>query len=149
MHFDAKFSKTPILDKTLRSSLSADSELQFVNTSQGIPVGTYLGQIFDPRVSIAKAGTIYSNINAYKGTSKDGNTKFIRIFAQVGVLFKGDDNKFTGNINAPEIGSSKKNLIGWLNDKSEKPNIAGYQNDPQDKPQQEQQQQPKDDALSF
>tara|TARA_R110002012_G_scaffold135338_1_gene289050 strand:+ start:863 stop:1243 length:381 start_codon:yes stop_codon:yes gene_type:complete len=83
-----------------------------------------------------------------KGTSKDGNTKFIRIFAQVGVLFKGDDNKFTGNINAPEIGSSKKNLIGWLNDKSEKPNIAGYQNDPQDKPQQEQQQ-PKDDALSF
>ena len=84
-----------------------------------------------------------------KGTSKDGNTKFIRIFAQVGVLFKGDDNKFTGNINAPEIGSSKKNLIGWLNDKSEKPNIAGYQNDPQDKPQQEQQQQPKDDALSF
>ena len=84
-----------------------------------------------------------------KGTSKDGNTKFIRIFAQVGVLFKGDDNKFTGNINAPEIGSSKKNLIGWLNDKSEKPNIAGYQNNPQDKPQQEQQQQPKDDALSF
>lgn len=83
-----------------------------------------------------------------KGTSKDGNTKFIRIFAQVGVLFKGDDNKFTGNINAPEIGSSKKNLIGWLNDKSEKPNIAGYQNDPQDKPQQEQQQ-PKDDVLSF
>ena len=84
-----------------------------------------------------------------KGTSKDGNTKFIRIFAQVGVLFKGDDNKFTGNIHAPEVAPNKKNLIGWLNDKSEKPNIAGYQNDPQDKPQQEQQQQPKDDALSF
>lgn len=44
-----------------------------------------------------------------------------------------------------------KNLIGWLNDKSEKPNIAGYQNDPQDKPQtqSEPQPQPKDDALAF
>ena len=70
-----------------------------------------------------------------KGTSKDGNTKFIRIFAQVGVLFKGDDNKFTGNIHAPEVAPNKKNLIGWLNDKSEKPKIDGYQNDPQDKPQ--------------
>ena len=47
-----------------------------------------------------------------KGTSKDGNTKFIRIFAQVGVLFKGDDNKFTGNIHAPEDAPNKKHIRG-------------------------------------
>ena len=72
-------------------------------------------------------------------------TKFIRIFAQVGVLFRGDDNKFTGNLHAPEVAPNQKSLIGWLNDKSEKPNISGYQNDPQDKPQQ----QPKQNDNDF
>ena len=30
-----------------------------------------------------------------KGQSRDGNTKFIKIFSQTAVLFKGDDGKFT------------------------------------------------------
>ena len=47
-----------------------------------------------------------------KGTSKDGNTKFIRIFSQTGVLFKGDD-KFTGDLTWSEVGG-KKSLIGWF-----------------------------------
>lgn len=80
------------------------------------------------KLANGEKGTILGS----KGTSQKG-TKFIRIFAQVGVLFKGDDNKFTGNINAPEIAPHQKSLIGWLNDKSNVPNIAGYQNDPQEK----------------
>ena len=64
-----------------------------------------------------------------KGSSQDGNTKFIKVFKQVGVLFKGDDNKFTGNLHAPEVAPNEKSLIGWLNDQSDTPNIAGYQND--------------------
>ena len=61
-----------------------------------------------------------------KGVSKDGNTKFIRIFSQSGVLFKGDD-KFTGDITWTELGG-KKALIGWLNDKGDI--VSGYANDP-------------------
>ena len=61
-----------------------------------------------------------------KGTSKDGNTKFIRIFSQTGVMFKGDD-KFTGDITWSELGG-KKSLIGWLNDKGEI--LSGYANNP-------------------
>jgi hypothetical protein len=64
-----------------------------------------------------------------KGTSKDGNTKYIRIFSQTGVMFKNDDGKFTGDITWSEIGA-KKAIVGWLNDKSDKPNIAGYMNEP-------------------
>lgn len=80
------------------------------------------------KLANGQKGTILGS----KGTSQKG-TKFIRIFAQVGVLFKGDDNKFTGNLNAPEVAPNEKSLIGWLNDKSNTPNIAGYQNDPQEK----------------
>ena len=61
-----------------------------------------------------------------KGVSKDGNTKFIRIFSQSGVLFKGDD-KFTGDITWTEHGG-KKAHIGWLNDKGDI--VSGYANDP-------------------
>ena len=89
----------------------------------------------------------------FSGNTKLANgekgTKFIRIFAQVGVLFKGDDNKFTGNLHAPEVAPNQKSLIGWLNDKSEKPNISGYQNDPQDKPQQQQQPKQNDNDFDF
>jgi len=67
-----------------------------------------------------------------KGSSKDGNTKFVRIFKQVGVLFKGDDNKFTGDINDAEIGG-KKALIGWLNADAKVKNISGYANEPKAK----------------
>ena len=66
---------------------------------------------------------------ASKGTSKDGNIKFVRLFKQVGVLFKGDEGKFTGDITDVEIGG-KKALVGWLNDKSDKPNISGFANEP-------------------
>jgi hypothetical protein len=38
------------------------------------------------------------SILGVKGTSKDGNKKFIKIFAQVGVMFKNDDGKFTGDL---------------------------------------------------
>ena len=76
-----------------------------------------------------KKGTILAS----KGTSKDGNTKFVRLFTQTGVLFKADDGKFTGDMTNVEIGG-KKALIGWLNDKSDKPNISGYANEPGVKP---------------
>jgi hypothetical protein len=64
-----------------------------------------------------------------KGVSKDGNSKFVRVFAQVGVVFKGDD-KFTGEMNYPEAGGHK-GLIGWLND--EGTILSGYKNDPKPK----------------
>ena len=64
-----------------------------------------------------------------KGVSKDGNSKFVRVFAQVGVLFKGDD-KFTGEMNYPDAGGHKA-LIGWLND--EGTILSGYKNDPKPK----------------
>tara|TARA_R100000231_G_scaffold56892_1_gene47104 strand:+ start:33 stop:398 length:366 start_codon:yes stop_codon:yes gene_type:complete len=67
-----------------------------------------------------------------KGSSTDGNHKFIKIFKQVGVLFKGDDNKFTGDINDVEIGG-KKALIGWSNEDAKVPNISGYSNQPKEK----------------
>lgn len=78
--------------------------------------------------------TLLSNGNkgtilGVKGTSKDGNVKFIRIFSQTGVLFKNDDGKFTGDITWTEVGG-KKALVGWSNESSDKPNIAGYQNEP-------------------
>ena len=57
-----------------------------------------------------------------KATSKDGKTKFIRVFAQVAVLFKGDE-KFTGEMNYPDAGG-QKGLIGWLND--EGTILSGY-----------------------
>ena len=80
-----------------------------------------------------KKGTILG----VKGQSNDGNTKFIKVFAQVGVLFKGDD-KFTGEMNYPDAGG-QKGLIGWLNDQGTI--LSGYKNEPrqkQDKPQSKQ-----------
>ena len=50
----------------------------------------------------------------------------------MGVLFKGDDNKFTGDINDAEIGG-KKALIGWLNADAKVKNISGYANEPKAK----------------
>ena len=64
-----------------------------------------------------------------KGVSKDGNSKFVRIFAQVGCIFMGD-GKFTGEMNYPDAGGHK-GLIGWLND--EKTILSGYKNDPKPK----------------
>ena len=64
-----------------------------------------------------------------KGSSKDGNTKFVKVFAQVGVLFKGDD-KFTGEMNYSEAGGHK-GLIGWLNDQGTI--LSGYKNEPRPK----------------
>ena len=65
-----------------------------------------------------------------KGTSKDGNTKFIKIFSQTAVLFKGDDGKFTGDMNYPEAGG-QKGLIGWLNESGNI--LSGYKNEPRPK----------------
>ena len=65
-----------------------------------------------------------------KGTSKDGNTKFIKIFSQTAVLFMGDDGKFTGDMNYPEAGG-QKGLIGWLNDTGTI--LSGYKNEPRPK----------------
>ena len=68
-----------------------------------------------------------------KGASKNGNTKFVKVFAQVGVLFKGDD-KFTGEMNYSEAGGHK-GLIGWINESGNI--LSGYKNEPrpkQDKP---------------
>ncbi len=61
-----------------------------------------------------------------KASSKDGSKRFVRIFAQVGVLFKGDD-KFTGQINYPDAGGNK-GLIAWLNDSGTI--LSGYKNEP-------------------
>ena len=80
------------------------------------------------KLSSGVKGTVLGS----KGSSKDGNTKFIKIFKQVGVLFKGDDNKFTGDINDIEVGG-KKALIGWLNADAKVPNISGYSNEPKEK----------------
>jgi len=60
-----------------------------------------------------------------KAASKDGKIKFVRVFAQIGVLFKGDD-KFTGEMNYPDAGG-QKGLIGWLND--EGTILSGYKNE--------------------
>ncbi len=60
-----------------------------------------------------------------KGVSKDGKSKFVRVFAQVGILFKGDE-KFTGEMNYPDAGG-QKGLIGWLND--EGTILSGYKNE--------------------
>lgn len=68
-----------------------------------------------------KKGTILGS----KAASKDGKSKFVRVFAQVGVLFKGDD-KFTGEMNYPDAGG-QKGLIGWLND--EGTILSGYKNE--------------------
>ena len=91
---------------------------------------------YDPEHEKAIKITFSGNIklkNGYKCTilgvkvtSKDGNTKFIRIFSQTGVLFKGDD-KFTGDITWSEVGG-KKALIGWLNDEGKI--LSGYANEP-------------------
>jgi hypothetical protein len=64
-----------------------------------------------------------------KGQSKDGNVKFIKVFAQVGVIFKGDD-KFTGEMNYSEAGGHK-GLIGWLNEQGTI--LSGYKNEPRPK----------------
>jgi len=64
-----------------------------------------------------------------KAQSKDGKSKFVRVFAQIGVLFKGDD-KFTGEMNYPDAGG-QKGLIGWLND--EGTILSGYKNEPRPK----------------
>ena len=61
-----------------------------------------------------------------KASSKDGSKRFVRIFAQVGVLLKGDD-KFTGQINYPDAGG-EKGLIAWLNDSGTI--LSGYKNEP-------------------
>ena len=60
---------------------------------------------------------------------RDGNTKFIKVFAQVGVIFKGDD-KFTGEMNYSEAGGHK-GLIGWLNEQGTI--LSGYKNEPRPK----------------
>ena len=65
-----------------------------------------------------------------KGQSRDGNTKFIKVFSQTAVLFKGDDGKFTGEMNYPEAGGHK-GLIGWLNDQGTI--LSGYKNEPRPK----------------
>ena len=65
-----------------------------------------------------------------KGTSKDGNTKFIKIFSQTAVLFMGDDDKFTGDMNYPEAGG-QKGLIGWINETGNI--LSGYKNEPRPK----------------
>ena len=65
-----------------------------------------------------------------KGSSKDGNTKFIKVFAQVGVLFRSDDGKFTGDMNYPEAGGAK-GLIGWINESGNI--LSGYKNEPRPK----------------
>ena len=61
-----------------------------------------------------------------KGVSKDGKSKFVRVFAQIGVLFKSEDGKFTGEMNYPDAGG-QKGLIGWLND--EGTILSGYKNE--------------------
>ena len=61
-----------------------------------------------------------------KASSKDGSKRFVRIFAQVGVLFKNDE-KFTGQINYPDAGG-EKGLIAWLNDSGTI--LSGYKNEP-------------------
>ena len=76
-----------------------------------------------------------------KGQSNDGKTKFVKVFAQVGVLFKGDD-KFTGEMNYPDAGG-QKGLIGWLNDEGNV--LSGYKNEPRPK----QDSQPKKTTSSF
>ena len=73
-----------------------------------------------------KKGTILG----VKGSSKDGNTKFIKVFAQVGVLFRSDDGKFTGDMNYPEAGGAK-GLIGWINESGNI--LSGYKNEPRPK----------------
>ncbi len=55
--------------------------------------------------------------------------KFLKVYAQVGVLFKGDD-KFTGEMNYAEAGGHK-GLIGWLNESGNI--LSGYKNDPKPK----------------
>lgn len=65
-----------------------------------------------------------------KGQSRDGNTKFIKVFAQVGVLFRSDDGKFTGEMNYSEAGGHK-GLIGWLNEQGTI--LSGYKNEPRPK----------------
>ncbi len=72
-----------------------------------------------------KKGTILG----VKGQSNDGSKKFLKIYAQVGVLFKGDD-KFTGEMNYPDAGG-QKGLIGWLNDEGNV--LSGYKNEPRPK----------------
>ena len=92
---------------------------------------------YDPNHEKAVKITFSGNIklkNGYKGTilgvkgkSKDGNTKFIKVFSQTGILFMGDDSKFTGDITWSEVGG-KKSLIGWLNDEGKI--LSGYANEP-------------------
>lgn len=75
-----------------------------------------------------------------KASSKDGTKRFVRVFAQIGVLFKGDDN-FTGQMNYPDAGG-EKGLIGWLNDQGTI--LSGYKNEPKkdNKPKMKQQSTP-------
>jgi hypothetical protein len=84
-----------------------------------------------------KKGTILG----VKGQSNDGSKKFLKIYAQVGVLFKGDD-KFTGEMNYPDAGG-QKGLIGWLNDEGNV--LSGYKNEPRPK----QNSQPRKTTSSF
>ena len=67
-----------------------------------------------------------ATILGVKASSKDGTKKFVRVFAQIGVLFKNDDN-FTGQMNYPDAGG-EKGLIGWLNDQGTI--LSGYKNEP-------------------
>ena len=55
---------------------------------------------------------------------------FIKVFAQVGVLFRSDDGKFTGDMNYPEAGGAK-GLIGWINESGNI--LSGYKNEPRPK----------------
>lgn len=78
-----------------------------------------------------------------KGQSRDGNKRFLKIFAQVGTLWKNDDGRFTGDMNYPDAGGQKA-LIGWLNDNGDV--LSGYKNDPKPK---QNSQKPKQEAAPF
>ncbi len=83
-----------------------------------------------------------------KGSSRDGNTKFVKIFAQIGVLFRGEE-KFTGEMNYPEAGGHK-GLIGWVNESGNI--LSGYKNEPrpkQDAPKKETPIQPKAESKEI
>ena len=106
--FENKTSLNPILDTLLRSSNTPQSKLQFVTTNpQGELVANYAMNNFDPRVKIAKAGTIYSNVYPYKGTNRDN---------------EGEGNLFTNTANLGiDLSSSNGYQSLYNNDHTPKP----------------------------
>ena len=76
---------------------------------------SYMSPNHEKATKIDSAGNIKltngknATILGSKGSSTDGNHKFIKIFrSQVGDLFKGGDNKWPGDINDVEIGGNRK-----------------------------------------